>query len=218
MIYYLLKAFFFAIFTLINSIKMSSEIIKLASLTYMRAQLLSAMLERNGIECFMSNINRIKESAGGVFVNINKADYEKANSIFEDFRSAYGYKKQKAVEYMKSIRRILVPVDFSYHSENAAVYALQLAAQFKADIKLVNAYLDPIGSPNSYLESFAFQLNLDEVISEIEIETKNSLESLRERLKTIIKQKGIKGVDIGYDLFKGNSVDIISTIHIYGHN
>ncbi|PLX01720.1 MAG: hypothetical protein C0595_13650 [Marinilabiliales bacterium] len=209
MIYYLQKAFYLAIFTLINSSKMPSKIIKLASLTYMRAQLLSAMLERNGIECFMSNINRVKESAGGVFVNINRADYDKANSIFEDFRSAYGYKKQKAVEYMKSVRRILVPVDFSYHSENAAVYALQLAAQFKADIKLVNAYLDPIGSPNSYLESFAFQINLDEVISEIEIETKNSLESLKARLKTIIKQKSIKGVDISYDLYKGNSVDII---------
>lgn len=209
MIYYLLKAFFFAIFTLINSSKMSSEIIKLASLTYMRAQLLSAMLERNGIECFMSNINRMKESAGGVFVNINRTDYEKANSIFEDFRSAYGYKKQKAVEYMRSIRRILVPVDFSYHSENAAIYALQLADQFKADIKLINAYLDPIGSPNSYLESFAFQLNLDEVIAEIELETKNSLQSFKERLTKIIKQKGIKGVDISYDLYKGNSVDTI---------
>ncbi|PLX12369.1 MAG: hypothetical protein C0598_06080 [Marinilabiliales bacterium] len=188
---------------------MPSEIVTIATLTYMRAQLLSAMLEKNGIECFMSNINRLKESAGGVHVNINSTDFEKANSIFEDFRSAYGYEKKKAVEYMKSIRRILVPVDFSHHSENAAIYALQLAAQLKADIKLINAYLDPIGSPNSYLESFAFQLNLDDVISEIELETNNSLKSLKSRLDAIIKQKKIKGVNITYELFKGNSVDII---------
>jgi nucleotide-binding universal stress UspA family protein len=157
----------------------------------------------------MTNINLIKEAPGGVKVNINKADLPRANEIFEDFRKAYGYKKQDAVEYMRSIRRILVPVDFSYHAENAAVYALQLAAQFKADIKLVNAYLDPLGSPSSYLESFAYHLNLDEIISEVEMETEMSLESLSLRLKKLIKQRSIKGVNISYELYKGNSVDVI---------
>ncbi|NOY50988.1 MAG: universal stress protein [Chlorobi bacterium] len=188
---------------------MPTKIITIASLTYMRAQLLSAMLERNGIECFMTNINLLKEAPGGVKVNINKADLQRANEIFEDFRKAYGFKKQEAVEYMRSIRRILVPVDFSYHSENAAVYALQMAAQFKGDIKLINAYLDPLGSPSSYLESFTYQLNLDEIISEVETETEMSLESLSLRLKKIIKQRNIKGVDVSYELYKGNSVDVI---------
>jgi len=188
---------------------MNEEIITLASLTYMRAQLLSAMLERNGIECFMTNINLIKEGPGGVKVNINKSDLEIAAKIFDDFRGAYGYKKRPAVEYMKSIRRILVPVDFTYHSENAAFYALQLAAKFKSDIKLLNAYLDPLVTPQSYLESYAYQLNLDQVISEIEEETNQSLDAMADRLKKIVKKKNIKGVDITYDLVKGNSVDAI---------
>jgi len=188
---------------------MSEEIITLASLTYMRAQLLSAMLERNGIECFMTNINQIKEGPGGVKVKINKQDYKQAAKIFDDFREAYGYKKLAAVKYMKSIRRILVPVDFTYHSENAAFYALQIAAELKSDIKLLNAYLDPLGTPQTYLESYAYQLNLDKIISEVEEDTNKSLIAMAERLKkTIIKRK-IKGVNITVDLVKGNSVDVI---------
>jgi len=188
---------------------MAEEIITLTSLTYMRAQLLMAMLERNGIECFMTNINRIKEGPGGVKVKINKTDYQEAIKIFDDFRNSYGFQKQKAVEYLKRIRKILVPVDFSYHSENAAFYALQLAAELKSDIKLMNAYLDPLATPQSYLESYAYQLNLDQVISEIEQETNSSLISMAQRLKARIKKDKIKGVSISYDLVKGNSIDAI---------
>ena len=67
---------------------MKEKIITLATLTYMRAQLLSAMLERNGIDCFMTNINQIKESPGGVKVKIREEDSPDAVKIFDDFRSS----------------------------------------------------------------------------------------------------------------------------------
>jgi nucleotide-binding universal stress UspA family protein len=188
---------------------MSEKIITLATLTYMRAQLLSAMLERNGIECFMTNINQIKESPGGVKVKIREEDSARAVKIFDDFRSSYGEEKRRAVEYMRSIRRILVPVDFSLHSENAAEYALNIASYLKADIKLINAYLDPMGTPQTYLESYSYQVNIDRVIREVEIETGNSLKSMADRMKSIIRNRSLKGVDVYYDLYKGNATDVI---------
>jgi nucleotide-binding universal stress UspA family protein len=188
---------------------MSEKIITLATLTYMRAQLLTAMLEKNGIECFMTNINQIKEGPGGVKVNIQENDLDPAMKIFDDFKSSYGKEKEPAIEYLKSIRRILVPVDFSVHSENAAEYALHVAGQLKSDIKLVNAYLDPMGAPQAYLESYTYQLNIDSVIREVEQETHKSLEAMASRLKKKIKEQGIKGVKISFDLFKGSAVDVI---------
>ena len=188
---------------------MSEKIVTLATLTYMRAQLLSAMLERNGIECFMTNINRIKESPGGVKVNIQEDDAEQAIRIYADFKGSYGEQKQKAVEHMRSIRRILVPVDFTPHAENAAFYALQMAAVLKANIHLVNAYLDPLGSPQSYLESYTYQLNLDKIIREIEEETEKSLEAIAERLNDKIKKDKLQGVNISWDMHKGNAVNSI---------
>ena len=188
---------------------MSEKIITVATLTYMRAQLLIAMLERNGISCFMTNVNRIKEGPGGVKVKINESDAVAAAKIFDDFKTSYGQEKEIAVEHMRSIRRILVPVDFTTHAENAANYALRIAASFKADIKLINAYLDPMGTPQTYLESYSYQLNIDKVIREIEEETYKSLNAMSMRLKDTIKEKKIRGVDVHYDLYKGNAVDII---------
>jgi nucleotide-binding universal stress UspA family protein len=188
---------------------MPEKIVTLATLTYMRAQLLCAMLESNGIECFMTNINRMKEAPGGVNIKIIEKDVDKAVKIFEDFREAYGVNKEQAVKYMRSIRRILVPVDFTDHAENAALYALKVAAAFKAEIKLMNAYLDPAGAPQTYLESYTYQLNLDEIIHEIEEATAGSLNSMARRLEDEIKSLDLKGVHITYDLFKGNAVDAI---------
>ena len=110
---------------------------------------------------------------------------------------------------MRSIRRILVPVDFTPHAENAAFYALQMAAVLKANIHLVNAYLDPLGRPQSYLESYTYQLNLDKIIREIEEETEKSLEAIADRLNDKIKKDKLQGVNISWDMHKGNAVNSI---------
>lgn len=188
---------------------MAEKIIPLTTLTYMRAQLLSSMLQQNGIPCFLTHINEIKEAPGGVNVMIDEENLEPAIKIFEDFKKNYGHEREKALGYLKSVRRILVPVDFTVHSENAAYYALNVADKLKAEIKLVNAYLDPMGTPQTYLESYTYQINLEKVIREIEEEAYKSLEFMRERLRKEIKERGLKKITIGLDLFKGNAVDVI---------
>jgi nucleotide-binding universal stress UspA family protein len=188
---------------------MSGHILTLATLTYMRAQLLCAMLEEKGIDCFMTNVNRIKQSAGGVNVKINESDAKRAMEIYSGFKSAYGKSKEPAIMYMRSIRRILVPVDFTDHSINAIDYALVLATKFKANIVLFNAYLDPIGNPQSYFESFAFHPDSDSIIREIEEESSSHLKNLVDKYNSLINQKNIRGVSISYDLSKGNSVDTV---------
>jgi len=188
---------------------MSERIRTLATLTYMRAQLLCAMLEDNGIECFITNINRIKEAPGGVKVKINEADARVAMDIYKNFKSAYGAQKEPAINYMRSIRRILVPVDFTPHSENAIHYALLVATHLKADIKLFNAYLDPMGTSQTYFESFAYNPDFDKIIKEIEEETERNLVALKKRIDTIISFKKITGVNVSFDMVKGNAVNAV---------
>jgi len=188
---------------------MKDKFITLATLTYMRAQLLSARLEEQGIESFMTHLNMIKESPGGVNVIIKKNDLSKATEILEEFLSAYGKEKQVAVEYMRSVRRILVPVDFTKHAENAAFYALGIAAKLKADIQLLNVYFDPALSPYSHLETYTFSVNLDKITREIEEEAADSLNSLANEMKRKLRSRHLKGVNVFYDLVKGNAVDTI---------
>lgn len=188
---------------------MKDKIITLATLTYMRAQLLSARLEEQGIESYITHVNRIKESAGGVNVIIKESDLATALDILDDFRLAFGKEKQQAVEYMRSVRRILVPVDFSAHAENAAFYALNIAAKLKADIQLLNVYFDPNLSPYAHLETYTFSVNLDKITREVEEETEEGLKKLANTLKSKLKLRHVKGVNIFYDLVKGNAVDTI---------
>ena len=188
---------------------MKNEFITLATLTYMRAQLLSARLEQEGIESFMTNVNRIKEGPGGVQVIINTDDLEKAMTVWENFKSAYGKGKQEAVDFMRIARRILVPVDFTLHAENAALYALQIASKMKADVQLLNVYFDPGITPFSQLESFSFSVSFDEIDREVEQETADNLKAFSEKLKSILKRHKIRGVNVFYDLVKGNAAPTI---------
>ncbi len=183
---------------------MEKKLLNLGTLTQMRAQLLSAMLERHGIESIIVHANRIEGAAGGVDVMVNDEDFVEASSILDDFKSAYGKEKQQAVDYMRLARRILVPVDFSAHAENAAFYALQIAAALKSDVMLLNVYLDPNMNPFSHLETFTFASNLEQITREVEEQTEKWLKTLSKKLKDRIKEKGIKGVNVFYDLAPDN--------------
>ncbi len=120
--------------------------------------------------------------------------------------------KQQALDYLKGIRRILVPVDFSTYSENGAFYALQLASKLKADIKLINVYMDPVNAPQAYLESYTYQVDLDKIMHDIEEETEKSLMALAGKLKDKIKKEHIRGVSISYDMIKGSTVSTIKSM------
>ena len=195
---------------------MNKEFITLATLTYMRAQLLCARLEEKHIACFMTHVNRIKEGPGGVEIIIRAKDAEKAFSIRDDFLKAYGSEKQPAVNFMRIARRILVPYDFSPHAENAALYALKIATKMKADIQLLHVYFDPGVIPFSQFESFNITLFPDDTEKAMEKETAEKLEAFSNRLKAILKQHRIKGVNIFYDWVKGSTINnILSYIKIY---
>ncbi|UBM62866.1 universal stress protein [Candidatus Sulfidibacterium hydrothermale] len=195
---------------------MNKEFITLATLTYMRAQLLCARLEEEKIACFMTHVNRIKEGPGGVEIIIRSKDAAKAFSIRDDFLKAYGSEKQPAINFMRIARRILVPFDFTLHAENAAFYALKIAAKMKADIQLLHVYFDPGIIPFSQFESFSLPLFPDDTEKEMEKETAEKLEAFSQKLQKILKQHHVKGVNVFYDLVKGSTVsNILSYIKIY---
>jgi nucleotide-binding universal stress UspA family protein len=194
---------------------MPGNLVTLATLTYMRAQLLCALLENQGITCFIVDTGKVTENPS-VIIKVNKLDLEKSEEIYGNFKETYGKGKTEAVEYLRSVRRILVPVDFTQHSENAAVYALKIAETLKAEIKLLYAYLDPGGTPQTYLESYAYQLNIENVIKEVEDESEKSLHAIAKRLRDIAKRHKLKNVEISYEMLKGGAVNaVLSEIEDY---
>ena len=195
---------------------MEEKLLNLGTLTQMRAQLLSAMLERHGIESIMVHANKIEGVVGGVDIMVREDDFMEASNILDDFMSAFGEEKQRAVDYMRLARRVLVPVDYSLHAENAAFYAINIAAAMKSDIMLLNVYLDPNLNPFSHLETFTYTTNLEQITKEVEKETEKWLKALSEKLKEEIKKRGIKGVSVFYDLARDNVISgIMEYVRLY---
>lgn len=189
---------------------MEDQIVSVASYPYSRAQLLKGRLEAEGIECFLSNVNLVQPGiATGVKIRVAKADVEKALIIIEEIKSEYGEAKAKTVDRIKSVRRVLVPIDFSEHSHNACVFALGLAQRLKAEIRLLYVYFNPILSSEPYDETFSYQISLNNVVNDLEKEAKDQILKLKKLLKKRIEKEKFNKVRISYHLAKGIPEDVI---------
>jgi len=96
------------------------------------------------------------------------------------------------------MKKILVPIDFSQHTDITCQYALELASTFGAELKLFHTYFDQI-----ILTDTAFPETLDmttlyneQLIREIFRQAESSMKELQEHLDTVLKEKQIRNVSI----------------------
>ncbi|MCB2221398.1 MAG: universal stress protein [Bacteroidetes bacterium] len=189
---------------------MFDRIVTITSCPYSRAQLIKGRLEAEGIECFLTNINLVQpDIATGVKIKINEKDTDVAFRIIEEMKGQFGEKKLPALHQLKSIRRILVPVDLSETSINACNYALGIAFKLKAEIKLLYAYFNPVVSADPYLESNTFSMHLESVIANIEKEARKQMQELKRSLQKQMQMENLGNIKIGIALERGTSDQVI---------
>ena len=125
---------------------MGDRLVTIAVHNYARAEVLKGRLNAEGIECYLRNVNLIHSAiSGGVKVQVNERDMEKALRIVEKVSEEYRKEKEdREATHPKKVQRILVPVDFSKYSQNACYYAIGLAEKLDAEIKLMHVYYNPI--------------------------------------------------------------------------
>ncbi len=186
----------------------NEKFVTVGSYTYSRALLLKGRLELEGVNCFLTHIGSLQ----GVEVRISEADLDRAYPVLQEMRKATGQEKAFTVKTLRSVRRILVPVDFSPLSVNAAHYALELARTLKADIRLLHVWFSNAGEPFALNEVYAYQVNFEGILQELEEDANKRCEALCADLKKRIKDEKIRGVDVEYDLVRGATVDSILMI------
>lgn len=87
---------------------------------------------------------------------------------------------------MKSVINILVPIDFSVCSENAFVYAIQLADKIKANILLLHVpILDSVGMSNPLSMPFI----IEEGMNQAKIRMDESIEKASKSLQSSLDEK-----------------------------
>ena len=171
---------------------MEDKLVTLAILTYAKAQILKNVLENEGIETYIHNVNQIQPVvSSGVRLRIKESDLPRALKITESSvwlsEEVVGGKPAK-VE--KESNKVLIPVDFSNYSMKACEFGFNFAPNMGAEVVLLHIYFTPIYTTSlPYGDVFNYQIADEENV-------KNILQKVHADLNTLsnnIKEKVASG-------------------------
>ncbi len=175
---------------------MDSQLIVIANETYSSALVLQSFLESNGISCYLKNVNLVQPNVSdNVKVQISESDVDKAMRLLAEYRLS---KKGESRP-----RKILVPLDFSEHSKNAAFFALQLAHVYEAELKLLHVFNSPIVDMIPFSDAASIQIDVDISYQILHKNAKEQLVKFYNEICLFAERNGMKEVKIGYSLREG---------------
>ena len=133
---------------------MEEKLVTVAIHTYERALIVKGILESEGIQVCLHNVNLIQPViSAGVRVRINERDLPAALCILEGL----SFSDEAGTTNEPTAKSILVPVDFSAYTLKAAKLGVRLAHDLDAEVTLLHTYYSPMyagGMPIS--DAFAF--------------------------------------------------------------
>lgn len=122
---------------------MEEKLITLAIHTFEKAQILKTLLESEGIDVYIHNVNQIQPViSAGVRVRIKESDLPHALRVLED--SNWMSESAEIEEETKPVNnKILIPIDFSDYSLKACEIGINYAAEQNAEVTLLHSYFSP---------------------------------------------------------------------------
>lgn len=167
---------------------MEDKLVTLAILTYTKAQILKNVLENEGIETYIHNVNQIQPVvSSGVRLRIKESDLPRALKITESSawlsESIVGEKETK---FEDKANKILIPVDFSNYSLKACEFGFNLAKIENAEVIMLHVYFTPIyASSLPYGDVFNYQSQIsdEESVKTIIQKVHSDLNTLSEKIK-----------------------------------
>lgn len=165
---------------------MDDKLVTLAILTYAKAQILKNVLENEGIETYIMNVNQIQPViSSGVRVRIKESDLPHALKITES--SAWLSEEvmgEKSPKIEKGSNKVLIPVDFSNYSLKACEFGFNFASNINAEVVLLHVYFTPIYATSlPYGDVFNYQLSDEENVRNMLQKVHADLNSLSDKVK-----------------------------------
>ena len=118
---------------------MDDKLVTLAIRTYQRAQMIKSVLEENGVETVIHNLNLEQpELAVGVRVRIHQSDLPRALQLVEEIESEWEKDEIKTQE-----SEILIPYDFADPVSKTIDFGFGFAAGMNAEVVLLYVYFSP---------------------------------------------------------------------------
>lgn len=165
---------------------MEDKLVTLAILTYTKAQILKNVLENEGIETYIHNVNQIQPVvSSGVRLRIKESDLPKALKITESsVWLAESIVGEKVPSIESDSKKVLIPVDFSNYSLKACEFGFNFAKAYGAEVILLHVYFTPIyASSLPYGDIFNYQISDEETVKNILHKVHDDLNALSDKIK-----------------------------------
>ncbi|NDV45936.1 universal stress protein [Paludibacter sp. 221] len=186
---------------------MSDKLVTLAIRTYERAQMIKAVLEENGIETTIHNLNlEHPEMAVGVRVRIKEKDLPRALAIVEKIEKEWeteneGDKKEK--------KQILIPIDFSDQVAKSIDFGFYFAAKHKAEVVFLYVYYTPMFTISSNNDVSTYSISDGELLRRIITSANADVENMTNLIKRRIQAGELPKVPFSFELKEGVPEDQI---------
>jgi nucleotide-binding universal stress UspA family protein len=162
---------------------MDDNLVTLAIHTFEKAQILRTILETEGIEVYIHNVNQIQPViSSGVRVRIKESDLPHALRIIED--SKWIEETRKEIMAANGEKKILIPVDFSDYSMKACELGIHYADEVGAEIIIMHAYFSPYFPTSIPIgDTLAYQIDDSESIKNLLKRVQTDMNNLSDQLK-----------------------------------
>ena len=186
-----------------NKEKSENKLVTVAIHTYQKAQILKSILESEGIEAYIHNVNLLQPMvSAGVRVRINEVDLPRALDIIENV--SFDELEEKVETKKEKKREVLVPVDFSEYTLKACEFAFELAEEIDCTIKLMHVYFSsyyPASIP--FGDTFAVQPKAEGMYKDIYENVESQMKELISKLNVKITEGVIPDIHYSYSLREG---------------
>lgn len=183
---------------------MEDKLVTLAIHTFEKAQILKTLLETEGIEVYIHNVNQIQPVvSAGVRVRIKESDLPHALRIIEDSKWLHEDSEQESEDGHHE-KKILIPVDFSDYSIKACELGLNYAYKVGAEVMIMHAYFSPyFPSAIPMGDTLAYQVNEEETTQCVLKRVQTDMENLCTLINRKIQSGELPQVKYDYVLREG---------------
>lgn len=184
---------------------MEDKLVTLAIRTYQRAQMIKNVLQEEGIETVIHNLNlENPEMAVGVRVRIKESDLPRALKIVEDMESAWEEAKPEKVS-----KTVLIPIDFADYVPGTIDFGFSMAKNLGAEIVFLYVYYSPAFTISMNNDVSTYSISDGELLRRI-IGTANAdVENMGNLLRKRIRENELPDVKFHFKLKEGVPEDQI---------
>jgi nucleotide-binding universal stress UspA family protein len=186
---------------------MEDKLVTLAIRTFQRAQMIKSVLDENGIETVIHNLNlEHSEMAVGVRVRIKESDLPRALKIVEEMESAW---ENEPLTVNNSSPQVLIPIDLSDQVSKATDFGFHFADILAAEVVFLYVYFSPAFTISSNNDVSTYSISDSELLRRIISSAKADIESMTNQIHARIAQGEIPNIPFYFEMKEGVPEDQI---------